>query len=138
MNESTHTDTTAGRVEALLNYLDVTAEKPVTFMYKTENGTPQRSYQNVKHTMAILNGRAVNEHLTLDDQGFALVRHPTAIADFYNEAEVRAVRTDSPLERRVFELAVPRRIYSHAKKAAGRRGFWRWGKALRGRRVPPH
>jgi len=68
MNESTHTDATAGRVEALLNYLDVTAEKPVTFMYKTENGTPQRSYQNVKHTMSILNGRAVDERVPkLDD-----------------------------------------------------------------------
>jgi hypothetical protein len=91
MNQSTHIDTTVSRVEAPLNYLDVTAEKPVTFMYKTENGTPQRTYQNIKHTMAILNGRAVNERLTLDDQGFALVRHPTAVVNFYDEAEVRAV-----------------------------------------------
>ena len=43
MNQSTHIDTTLSRVEAPLNYLDVTAEKPVTFMYKTENGTPQRN-----------------------------------------------------------------------------------------------
>ena len=91
MNESTHIDTTVSRVEAALNYLAETAEKPVTFMYKTEHGAPQRTYQNVKHTMAILNGRAVNERLTLDHQGFALVHDPTAIADFYDEAEVRAV-----------------------------------------------
>jgi hypothetical protein len=90
-NDSSRVDTIVGHVEAPLNYLAVTAEKPVTFMYKTENGAPQRTYQNIKHTMAILNGRAVNEHLTLDDQGFALVRHPTAIADFYNEAEVCTV-----------------------------------------------
>ena len=77
MNENTHIETTVARVEALLNYLDATGEKPVTYMYKTENGTPQRSYQNVKHTMAILNGRAVDERLTLDGQGFALVHHPT-------------------------------------------------------------
>jgi hypothetical protein len=91
MNQSTHIDTTASRVEAPLNYLDVTAEKPVTFMYKTENGSPQRTYQNIKHVMSILNGRAVNERLTLDDQGFALVRHPTGVVNFYDEAEVRAV-----------------------------------------------
>src|ERR1700685_2492086 len=91
MNQSTHLDPTADRVEAPLNYLDVTAEKPVTFMYKTENGTPQRTYQNIKHTMAILNGRAINERLTLDGQGFALVLHPTAVINFYDEAEVRAI-----------------------------------------------
>ncbi len=82
MNENTHIETTVARVEALLNYLDFTGEKPVTYMYKTENGTPQRTYQNVKHTMAILNGRAVDERLTLDGQGFALVHHPTATGNF--------------------------------------------------------
>jgi hypothetical protein len=91
MNENTHIETTVARVEAPVNYLDFTGEKPVTYMYKTENGTPQRTYQNVKHTMAILNGRAVDERLTLDGQGFALVHHPTATGNFYDEAEVRAV-----------------------------------------------
>jgi hypothetical protein len=91
MNESINVDTTSGRVEAPLNYLAVTAEKPVTFMYKTEPGTPQRTYQNVKHTMAILNGRTVDEQLTLDRHGFALVHHRTATVNFYDEGEVRAV-----------------------------------------------
>src|ERR1700678_4131267 len=91
MNQSTHIESTVNRVEAPVNYLDVTGEKPVNFMYKTENGAPQRTYQNIKHLMAILNGRTVDERLTLDDQGFALVRHPTAVVNFYDEAEVRAV-----------------------------------------------
>lgn len=91
MNESINVDTTSGRVEAPLNYLAVTAEKPVTFMYKTEPGTPQRTYQNVKHTMAILNGRTVDEQLTLDRHGFALVQHRTATVNFYDEGEVRTV-----------------------------------------------
>jgi len=91
MSESTHIDPVVSRVEASLSYLDVTGEKPVTHMYKTENGTPQRTYQNVKHKMSILNGRAVNERLTLDEQGFALVHHPTATVNFYDEAEVRGI-----------------------------------------------
>jgi hypothetical protein len=91
MNQSTHIDKTADRVEAALNYLEPMSEKPVNYMYKTEAGTPQRSYHNIKHTVAILNGRAVNERLTLDGQGFALVHHPTAVVNFYDEAEVRAV-----------------------------------------------
>jgi hypothetical protein len=60
-------------------------------MYKTEGGTPQRTYQNVKHMMTILNGRAVNERLTLDGQGFTLMRYPTATVNLYDEDEVRAV-----------------------------------------------
>ncbi|HEY2523948.1 MAG TPA: CmcJ/NvfI family oxidoreductase [Candidatus Binataceae bacterium] len=91
MNQSTHRDEVVGSVEAALNYLAETAEKPVTYMYKTENGAPQRTYHNVKHMMTILNGRAVDERVSLDGQGFALVHHPTAVANFYDEAEVRAV-----------------------------------------------
>lgn len=91
MNESTNVDTTSGRVEAPLSYLAVTAEKPITFMYKTEPGKPQRTYDNVKHPMVIFDGRTIGERLTLDRQGFALVHHPTAIVNFYDEAEVRAI-----------------------------------------------
>jgi hypothetical protein len=90
-NDSPHVGTIIGRVEAQVNYLAATQEKPVAFTYKTENGESQRTYQTIKHTMAILNGRTVNEHLTLEGQGFALVQHPTAIANFYDVAEVRAV-----------------------------------------------
>jgi len=79
------------RVQGALNYLLVTGDKPVTYMYKTENGTPQRSYQNIKHAVDILNGRVLEERPALDREGFALVRHPTATIDFYDEAEVRAV-----------------------------------------------
>lgn len=91
MSQSTDSAAVADRVEAALNYLAATAEKPVTYMYKTENGAPQRSYHNVKHTVTILNGRDVAERLTLDGQGFALVLHPTAVVNFYDEAEVRAI-----------------------------------------------
>jgi hypothetical protein len=89
--KSEKADLTIGRVEAPLNYLAVTAEKPVTFMYKTEGGKPQRTYQNVKHMMTILNGRTVDEQLTLDGQGFALMRSPTTTVNLYDEDEVRAV-----------------------------------------------
>jgi len=90
MNQAKATEDVA-RVQAALNYLFVTGEKPVTYMYKTEDGTPQRSYRNIKHVMEILNGRALEERPALDREGFAFVRHPTATVNFYDEAEVRAV-----------------------------------------------
>ena len=89
INTDWHADTTIGQVEAVLNYIAVTAEKPVTLMYK--NGEPQRKYESIKHRVTILDGRAVNENLTLDNQGFALVHHPTAMGDFYDDAGVCAV-----------------------------------------------
>ncbi len=86
-NANSHGDTIIGRVEAALNYIAVTAEEPVSLMYKIESGEPHRTYESIKHGVTILDGRAVNEHLTLDDQGFAPVHHPTAIGDF-DDAEV--------------------------------------------------
>jgi hypothetical protein len=91
MNADWHAHTMIGRVEAVLNYIAVTAEKPVTLMYKIDNGEPQLTYESIKHRVTILDGRAINENLTLNKQGFALVHHPTAMGDFYDDARVRAV-----------------------------------------------
>lgn len=91
MNEASNSEMAASRVEASLNYLAPTSEKPVTYMYRTENGTPQRTYHNIKHAVTILNGRTLDERPALDREGFALVWHPTATVNFYDEAEVRAV-----------------------------------------------
>lgn len=91
MNAAPHSEMATSRVEAPLNYLAPTSEKPVTYMYRTENGTPQRTYHNIKHAVTIMNGRALDERPALDREGFALVWHPTATINFYDEAEVRAV-----------------------------------------------
>ncbi len=87
---NSHSDTMVGSVEAAPSFIALTAKKPVTLMYKIENGEPQRAYESIKHRVTILDGRAINERLTLDNQGFALVHHRTAIGDFYDDAEVRA------------------------------------------------
>jgi hypothetical protein len=39
----------------------------------------------------IFDGRAVADSFSLDREGFALVRHPTAVRDFYDDREVRKV-----------------------------------------------
>lgn len=90
-NANSHGETITGRVEAALNYIAVTAEKPASLMHKIENGEPHRTYDSIKHRVTILDGRAVNGYLTPDDQGFALLHHPIAIGDFYDEAQVRGV-----------------------------------------------
>jgi hypothetical protein len=44
-----------------------------------------------RYTVSIRNGRPIIAELSRDKQGFVLVRHQTAVSNFYDEQEVRAV-----------------------------------------------
>jgi hypothetical protein len=43
------------------------------------------------HQVPIFDARLIAQSVSLDREGFALVRHPTRVKDFYDDAEVRAV-----------------------------------------------
>jgi hypothetical protein len=79
------------RIEAPMNYLVDTGEKPVSYTYEPPPGVPPRSGKIVKQTVPIINGRPVVDQITLDNQGFMLTETPTAVHDFYNDEEVRRV-----------------------------------------------
>jgi len=78
-------------VDGLLNYLEYTGERPVTYLYEPASGVPMRTAGNIKYTMAVLNGRLVADQLTLDNQGFAFRKHETKVVNFYDPAEVERV-----------------------------------------------
>ncbi len=42
-------------------------------------------------SMRLLDGRALNERLSLDEQGFVFVAHPTKVADFFDERQVTGI-----------------------------------------------
>ena len=42
-------------------------------------------------TMALLNGRALGERLSLDEQGFVFVEHKTQVKDFFDENQLRTI-----------------------------------------------
>jgi hypothetical protein len=77
-------------IEAIVNYFLDTGEKPFTATggpgaldMRTGGGQdPQR--------VVIRNGRRGAQDSTLDRNGFRFVRHDTKVADFFNEAEIRA------------------------------------------------
>lgn len=77
-------------VEALVNYLPEMAERPVRFMYQPPRAATQ-NWQDAPHTVAILNARPLIERLSLDKQGFVLVRQRTAVRNFGDADEVRTV-----------------------------------------------
>ncbi len=78
-------------VEASLNYLVPPTEKPAFYLYEPRPGTPHRTTENDRHTVTIYDGRKIQESLSLDEHGFTLTHHDSAVSDLYDRAEVRAV-----------------------------------------------
>lgn len=84
---------TASQIDAPMNYLDVEGlqEKPAYYLYTPPAGVPQRNTTQVKHTMAIQNAREHLEEISLDKQGITFTPHETAVENFYDAEEVKAV-----------------------------------------------
>lgn len=115
-------------VDALLNYLDPSSEKPTNYMYRPPEGVPVRTGKYVTHSMPIYNARAIVGDLSLDRQGFALVHQHSAVTNFYDDAEVRAVYYPE-VERIVKEatgavkvLAFDHNVRNRAKARSGEKG----------------
>jgi hypothetical protein len=87
--KSHHPD--AATVLASLNYLEPTSEKPVYYAYEPPAGTRRQTGQFQSHIVPIHDARPVLEELNLDAQGFELTYQESAVRDFYDPEEVRAV-----------------------------------------------
>lgn len=86
------TEPTTGYVEAMLNYLVDASEKPESYGgVGEEEAAERRKGKYQLHEMKIYNGRAIADRLSLEREGFVLVRHETRMKDFYDEDEVRRV-----------------------------------------------
>ena len=78
-------------VTAELNYLAPTPGKPRTYAYDPPPGEPEIDGAARTAHVPIFDGRLIAKDLSLDRAGFALVRHPTVVKDYYNDKEVRGV-----------------------------------------------
>ena len=78
-------------VEAPINYLAAMAEKPYSYTYTPPAGTPQTNRRVNAVMMPVHDARSIAGGLSLDREGFALVRHASAVRDFYDDSEVKAV-----------------------------------------------
>jgi hypothetical protein len=78
-------------VTAELNYLAPTAGKPRTYAFDPPPGEPKSTALPEPHNVPIFDARLIAANLSLDREGFALVRHPTIVRDFYDDKEVRNV-----------------------------------------------
>ena len=68
-----------------------TGATPVTLV--TTPGIPQERDESEYETreVEIVNARPIADNFTLDKEGFALTRHPTAVTDFFDDDQVRSV-----------------------------------------------
>jgi hypothetical protein len=101
--ESAENNHSSGAVDASLNYIAESSEKPVYYAYEPPPGTPRVSGKFVAHTLPIHNAREVVGDLSLDKQGFQLTHQESAIRDFYDQEEVK--RTYYPEMERLLKEA---------------------------------
>jgi len=81
---------TAG-VQADLLYAVPGGERGVLYMYPPPAGTPRLSGEYRAQRMEIRDARPLASELSLDEQGFALRAHDTALIDAYDDAAVRSL-----------------------------------------------
>lgn len=107
-------------IEAMLNYLIDTGDKPASYGgVSTAVADQKRKGKYQEHKMPVFDGRAIADHLSLEREGFILVKHETRVKDFFDEAEVRSVYYRET-ERLVKQLSGARRVlvFDHTLRSA--------------------
>ncbi|MGE5217462.1 MAG: CmcJ/NvfI family oxidoreductase [Chloroflexota bacterium] len=106
--------------EAMLNYLIDAGEKPASYGgVSSAEADQKRKGQYQEYPMAVYDGRAVANRLSLEREGFIFVKHETKVMDFYDEAEVRSVYYPET-EQLVKEKSGARRVlvFDHTLRSA--------------------
>ena len=107
----THGGTEAGTaaITAAITYAVDTGEKPVNETFGPNNIRRRNSGAKEQRPMPIRDGRPLAGTFSLDRNGFAFVPHPTAVADFFDKAELAAVYYPE-VERLVREVSGAARV----------------------------
>ena len=118
-------------VTAELNYLTPTQDRPRTFTFEPPPGEPQSNVVPEPHAVPIYDARSVVDSISLDREGFALVRQRSAVRDFYNDDEVRStyypeaerlIKQATGADRVfVFDHTVRKRVAGAADRSGGLR-----------------
>src|SRR5438105_3985950 len=127
-------------VEAELNYIVPTTERPRYYAYEPGPADPPPNMVHEAHTVRIHDMRPITSEIGLDQQGFALVEQRSAVRDFWDDDEVRQVYYPEA-ERFIAEVMGASRvfIFDHVQRRRGQGGVWprrvgRLGARCRGRR----
>jgi len=78
-------------VDAELNYLAPTTERPRNYTYEPPVGVARNNTTREAHRVTIHSARPIASDISLDREGFAVLRHASEVRDFYDEDELRRV-----------------------------------------------
>jgi len=78
-------------VTADLNYLADPLDRPRTYTFEPPSGEPKSNIVPELHSVPIHDIRPIGDTVSLDREGFALVRQTSSVKDFYDETEVRSI-----------------------------------------------
>jgi hypothetical protein len=107
-----------------LYYLKRGAEKPARYVIEPPPGVPRWNGIDDPREVMIEDARGRESEFTLDRNGFALIKAPTAVADFYSEDEIKRVYY-SEIEQLLRERLGARRVlvFDHNVRNATRPGM---------------
>ncbi len=78
-------------VTADLNYLTPSADRPRNYTFEPPSGEPRSNIVPEAHSVPIHDIRPISDGVSLDREGFALIRQKSAVKDFYDDEEVKDV-----------------------------------------------
>lgn len=117
------------RVQAALRYLEPSTDKPRSLEFEPPPGVPRTTAVYREHTVTIRDVRPIASKVSLDREGFALVRAASRVRDFYDEESIRAqyypeavslLKDLTGAERvLVFDHTIRRRIPGATDRVAG-------------------
>jgi hypothetical protein len=81
----------SSEVEGWLQFAERTNEKPYSYAGEPPAGVAQTRGEYRSRPVRIENARAFADGLSLDVEGVAVVRHATAVGDFFDEAQTLAL-----------------------------------------------
>lgn len=77
------------RVPAALRYLEPGTGKPRSLEFEPPPGVPRTTAVYTEHTVTIRDARPIASALSLDREGFQLVRAASSVRNFYEEESIR-------------------------------------------------
>lgn len=86
-----HSPVRTDSTTAALNFLRPMAGRPVNYQYEPPRGVPARAGSYDRHAVTIRDARPIVGRLSLDVEGFALLRAPSTLGDFGDEAAIRSI-----------------------------------------------
>jgi len=116
--------TTPRTLTATLHYLERGAEKPAYYRIEPPPGVPRWNGTDDLREVGIEDARGREAEFTLNRNGFALIKAPTAIGDFYNPEEIKRVYYPE-VERLLRETLGASRVvvFDHNVRNAARPGM---------------